>query len=140
MEFSHVYARAGAKVTILEALPRLLPRMDADAVAAIQADTERLGVTVKTGVSVKEVTQADGRLRVLYEHDGAEQAVVADRVVNGAGRIANVDSLDLEAGNVAHDGIAIDVDEYLRSTSNPSVWVAGDALVTSPQALAGRHL
>ena len=133
MEFSHVYARAGAKVTILEALPRLLPRMDADAVAAIQADTERLGVTVKTGVSVKEVTQADGRLRVLYEHDGAEQAVVADRVVNGAGRIANVDSLDLEAGNVAHDGIAIDVDEYLRSTSNPSVWVAGDALVTSPQ-------
>lgn len=133
MEFSHVYARAGAKVTILEALPRLLPRMDADAVAAIQADTERLGVTVKTGVSVKEVTRADGRLRVLYEHDGVEQTVVADRVVNGAGRIANVDSLDLEAGNVAHDGIAIDVDEYLRSTSNPSVWVAGDALVTSPQ-------
>ena len=133
MEFSHVYARAGAKVTILEALPRLLPRMDAEAVAAIQADTERLGVTVKTGVSVKEVTQADGRLRVLYEHDGAEQAVVADRVVNGAGRIANVDTLDLEAGNVAHDGIAIDVDGYLRSTSNPSVWVAGDALVTSPQ-------
>lgn len=133
MEFSHVYARAGAKVTILEALPRLLPRMDADAVAAIQADTERLGVTVKTGVSVKEISQVDGKLRVLYEHDGAEQTVVADRVVNGAGRIANVDTLDLEAGNVAHDGIAIDVDAYLRSTSNPAVWVAGDALVTSPQ-------
>ena len=133
MEFSHVYARAGAKVTILEALPRLLPRMDADAVAAIQVDTERLGVTVKTGVSVKEISQVDGKLRVLYEHDGAEQTVVADRVVNGAGRIANVDTLDLEAGNVAHDGIAIDVDDYLRSTSNPAVWVAGDALVTSPQ-------
>ena len=133
MEFSHVYARAGAKVTILEALPRLLPRMDADAVAAIQADTERLGVTVKTGVSVKEISQVDGKLRVLYEHDGAEQTVVADRVVNGAGRIANVDALDLEAGNVAHDGIAIDVDDHLRSTSNPAVWVAGDALVTSPQ-------
>jgi len=132
-EFSHVYARAGAKVTILEALPRLLPRMDADAVAAIQADTERLGVTVKTGVSVKEISQVDGKLRVLYEHDGAEQTVVADRVVNGAGRIANVDALDLEAGNVAHDGIAIDVDDHLRSTSNPAVWVAGDALVTSPQ-------
>ena len=133
MEFSHVYARAGAKVTILEALPRLLPRMDADAVAAIQAETERLGVTVKTGVTVKEISQVDGKLRVLYEHDGAEQTVVADRVVNGAGRIANVDTLDLEAGNVAHDGIAIDVDDYLRSTSNPAVWVAGDALVTSPQ-------
>ena len=133
MEFSHVYARAGAKVTILEALPRLLPRMDADAVAAIRADTERLGVAVNTGVNVKEISESNGKLRVLYEHDGAEHTVEADRVVNGAGRVANVDTLDLDAGNVRHDRIAIEVDDYLRSVSNPSVWVAGDALVTSPQ-------
>ena len=44
MEFAHVYARAGANVTILEALPRLLPRADEDAVNALQAETERLGV------------------------------------------------------------------------------------------------
>ena len=37
MEFSHVYARAGTKVTILEALPQLLPRMDGDAVATISS-------------------------------------------------------------------------------------------------------
>ena len=54
-------------------------------------------------------------------------------IVNGAGRVANVDTLDLEAGNVAHDGVAVETDEYLRSVSNPSVWVCGDALVTSPQ-------
>ncbi len=133
MEFSHVYARAGSKVTILEVMPRLLPRVEADAVAAVQTESERIGVIVKTGVQVKEVTQVDGKLRVAYEHDGQALTVDADRVVNGAGRVANVDTLDLDAGNVKHDRIAVEVDEYLRSTSNPSVWVCGDALVTSPQ-------
>lgn len=133
MEFSHVYARAGTDVTILEVMPRLLPRVEADAVAAVRAESERIGVTVKTSVFVKSITEAGQKLRVTYEHDGEEHTVDADRVVNGAGRIANVDTLDLDAAGVRHDGIAVEIDEYLRSTSNPSVWVAGDALVTSPQ-------
>jgi glutathione reductase (NADPH) len=133
MEFSHVYARAGTKVTILEVMPQLLPRMDSDAVAAIQVESERIGVTVRTGVNVKEIVPAGDKLRVVYEHEGREQTVEADRVVNGAGRIANVDALDLDAGGVKHDGIAVEVDDYLRSTSNPSVWNCGDSLVTSAQ-------
>lgn len=133
MEFSHVYARAGAKVTILEALPQLLPRLDGDAVAVIRQETERLGVVVKTGVTVKEIAESDGRLQLSYAHDGIDHSIEADRVVNGAGRIANVGTLDLDAGNVSHDGIRIEIDDYLRSTSNPSVWVAGDALVHSAQ-------
>lgn len=133
MEFSHVYARAGTKVTILEALPQLLPRMDKDAVAELRKETERLGVAVKTGVKVNEITQTGGRLTVSFEHLGNQQTIEADRVVNGAGRIANVGNLDLTAANVKHDGIRIDVDEYLRSTSNRSVWVVGDALVHSAQ-------
>jgi glutathione reductase (NADPH) len=43
LEFSHVYARAGARVTILEMLPRLLTNMDADAVAQLHSETERIG-------------------------------------------------------------------------------------------------
>jgi glutathione reductase (NADPH) len=54
-------------------------------------------------------------------------------VVNGAGRIANVDALDLEAGKVAHDGFRIATDDYLRSKSNPSVHVCGDVLSGPPQ-------
>ena len=48
LEFGHVYARAGASVTILEALPQLLPAMDANAVARIQTESERIGIQVKT--------------------------------------------------------------------------------------------
>jgi glutathione reductase (NADPH) len=133
MEFSHVYARAGTAVTILEVMPRLLPRVESGAVAAVQKESERIGVTVKTGVAVKEIAQANGKLRVVYEHEGETQTALAARVVNGAGRIANVGALDLAAGGVKHDRIAVEVDGYLRSTSNPAVWVCGDALVTSPQ-------
>jgi len=133
MEFSHVYARAGVKVTILEALPRLLPRLDGDAVAALQSETERLGVEVKTGVQVIEIAESNADLKVTFEYEGETHHIVANRVVNGTGRIANLEGLDLEAGEVKHDGLRIEVDDYLRSISNPSVWVAGDALATSAQ-------
>jgi glutathione reductase (NADPH) len=102
-------------------------------VAAVQKESERIGVTVKTGVAVKEIAQANGKLRVVYEHEGETRTALAVRVVNGAGRIANVGALDLAAGGVKHDRVAVEVDGYLRSTSNPAVWVCGDALVTSPQ-------
>lgn len=132
LEFSHVYARAGAKVTILEVLPRLLGQLDADAVERIRVESERIGITVRTGVKVKSIAKVNDGLRVVYEDDGAERIVEADRVVNGAGRVANVDALDLDAGKVKHDRGRIAVDDYLRSQSNPTVYVAGDAL-SSPQ-------
>ena len=133
MEFSHIYARAGVKVTILEAMPQLLPRIDEDAVAVIRNETERLGVTVKTGIKVNKIAKSDGKLRVSYEEDGKETSIIADRVINGAGRIANVGNLDLDAANIKHDGIRVDINEYLQSTSNPAIWVVGDALVHSAQ-------
>jgi glutathione reductase (NADPH) len=133
LEFGHVYARAGTEVTILEALPQLLPAMDADAVAQLQAESERIGIRVKTNVSVKRIEPGNGRLRVIFVHDGREQALEADRVVNGAGRVANVDTLDLQAGNVTHANGRVAVDAHLRSTSNPLVHVCGDAVPISPQ-------
>jgi glutathione reductase (NADPH) len=133
MEFSHVYARAGSKVTILELAPKLLGRLDADAVAMIAAETERLGVTIKTGVKVMAIERSGDHLQVQFEHDGRAQTVQATRVVNGAGRIANVDGLDLGVANIAHDGIRIAVDAHLRSVSNPAIWVAGDAVAHTAQ-------
>lgn len=133
LEFGHVYARAGADVAILEALPQLLPAMDTDAVTRLQTESERIGIRFRTGVSVKRIEPANGRLRVVFSHDGAEHAAEADRVINGAGRIANVDTLNLAAAGVEHANGRLAVDRHLRSTSNPNVYVCGDAVPTSPQ-------
>ncbi len=101
--------------------------------ARLQAESERIGIHIKTAVNVKRIEMAGGKLRVVFVHDGHEHALVADRVVNGAGRVANVDGLDLEKGNVAHERGRISLDRHLRSTSNPIVHVCGDAVPTSPQ-------
>lgn len=133
LEFSHVYARAGVNVTLLEVMPQLLPRLDADAVAALQAATESLGITVHTSVTVQKIVKTADGLAVHIEHAGKSQVITADSVINGAGRIANIDTLNLEAAGVKHDGARIEVDSQFRSTSNPHVWVAGDAVATTPQ-------
>ena len=133
LEFGHVYARAGAKVTILEVLPQLLPALDADAVEQVRKESERIGIDVHTGVKVKRIEKTAKRLRTVFEVDGKEMSVKSDRVVNGAGRIANVIALDLDAGRIAHDGFRVAVDETMRSTSNPNVYLCGDVLSGPPQ-------
>jgi glutathione reductase (NADPH) len=132
LEFGHVYARAGAHVTILEILPRLLPALDVDAVEELRKESERLGIDIHTGVKVKRVEKAGAKLRVVFEQGGKERSVESERVVNGAGRIANVEQLDLDAANVSHDGFKIATDDYLRSKSNASVYACGD-VTASPQ-------
>jgi glutathione reductase (NADPH) len=133
LEFSHVYARAGAKVTILEVLPRLLGNMDADAVAQLRAATERLGIAIHTGVDVRRIERSGDRLRVVYEEGGSERTAEAERVVNGAGRVANVAGLDLAAGNVTAEHGRIAHDPYLRSTSNGAAYVCGDIVAEHAQ-------
>ena len=133
LEFGHVFARAGTKVTILEALPRLLPRMEADAVARIHRESERIGIDILTGVEIEEIAESGGGLEVRFMHEGERKALTAARVANGAGRIPDVEDLDLHAGEIEHEGTRIAVDETLRSVSNPDVYVAGDALWSTAQ-------
>ena len=132
-EFAHVYARAGTKVTILNAGGRFLPRHDADAVAQVIVETRRIGVDIRASVEVKAIAQSGERLRVVFEEDGMERTIEVERVVNSAGRIANTEGLDLESGRVAVDHGRLVHDDHLRSTSNARVWIAGDALSDTAQ-------
>ncbi|TIU69049.1 MAG: NAD(P)/FAD-dependent oxidoreductase, partial [Mesorhizobium sp.] len=132
-ELGHVYARAGVEVTILEALPHLLGGFDVEAVEQIRDVSERIGISIRTLAWVKRIDEADGRLRVTFVADGAECAVEADRVVNCAGRVANVEGLDLGAAVIVHREGRIEIDGHLRSRSNPDVYVCGDAVWNSPQ-------
>ncbi len=133
LELGHVMARAGCKVTILEVMDRLLPRMDEDAVAQIHGETARIGIDILTGVAVNSITKAANGLEIAFDHEGASKTLTAETIANGAGRVADVDELDLTAGGIDHKGYTIDLNEYLQSRSNPSVYVAGDAVGTAPQ-------
>lgn len=133
LEFGHVYSRAGVEVTILEVLPQLLPALDSDAVALLEQQSEGIGIQIETGVRIKGIQETEGQLRVRYANEGGDRSVDADWIVNGAGRVANIDQLDLAAATLDHAGGLIHIDPFLRSTSNPHVYVCGDVVPNSPQ-------
>ena len=132
-EFSHLAARAGAEVTILQRGPRLLPHFDPDVVGWLLPRFLELNVTVETGASVVRVEKAGGELRVHGARQGsADFSVPADMVVHAAGRGPALDALDLAAGEVAERDGRLQLNDYLQSVSNPRVYAAGDAAAVGP--------
>ncbi len=132
LELGHVMARAGSKVTILEAAPRLLTRHDADQVAELDRIHEAIGLQVQTDVRVQRIDAVDGRFVVVFEREGEVHELSVAAVANAAGRTPNLD-LNLEAAGIAWDGRTLALDEGLRSIDNPDVYFAGDAAPGRPQ-------
>lgn len=131
-EFSHVAARAGAKVTILQHGERLLKGFDADLVGWLMGSFQSLDIDVRLRTKVTAVERTGAGYKVRFSSDAGESAVDADLVVHAAGRLPALDSLDLAAGGVAVDKGRLKLNEYLQSTSNPAVYAAGDAARIGP--------
>lgn len=131
-EFSHIAARAGAGVTILQHGERMLKRFEPELVDWLMEKYVDLGVEVRTGTTVDAVEKTDGGFRVSATGDGDGLAVEADLVVHAAGRGPALEALDLDAAGVAHEKGRLSLNEYLQSTSNPAVYAAGDAARAGP--------
>ena len=128
-ELAQAFQRLGTEVTLVESDARLLAREAPDVAATIEAALDRDGVRVVTGAAVSAVesaTAGDGPHRVIVEHGGSRETVVADRILVAAGRAPNVEGLDLGRAGVAWTASGVTVDEYLR-TSNRAIFAAGDA-------------
>ncbi len=129
-EFSHLAARAGAKVTVLQRGPRMLPRFDPDLVGWLMPSFGRLGIDVRTGSAVMQVEKAaDGFL--VHAGDG-RQPVAADLVLHAAGRAPDLGALDPAAAGIRLDHERIALNEFLQSVSNPLIYAAGDAAGSGP--------
>jgi glutathione reductase (NADPH) len=124
MEFAHVAAAAGAAVTICHRGAGVLKGFDTDLAAMLADSYRRAGIDVRVEAPVQAVVKEAAALAVVLK-DGTR--LPADMVVHGAGRVPDLDALDLVAAGVAFGRRGIDVDERLRSTSNSRVWAIGDA-------------
>jgi glutathione reductase (NADPH) len=131
-EFSHLAARAGARVTVLQRGPRILPRFDPDVVGWLMPAFERLGIDVRTGAAVTRVEKTGDGFLVHAEAGGREQAVGADLAVHAAGRAPDLAALDLGAGGVREEHGRLALNPFLQSVSNPRVYAAGDAARSGP--------
>jgi glutathione reductase (NADPH) len=131
-EFAHVAARAGAQVTVLHRGARPLEAFDADLVGLLVERTRALGVDVALGAEVCGVEATPRGVVVVARTEGAERRVEADLAVHGAGRVPDLDDLDLDVAGIERGRRGITVDEYLQSVSNPAVYAAGDAAASGP--------
>lgn len=127
-EWSQIFARLGANVTMVEMLPRVLPRSDADLGKELGKVFKGEGVTIHTETSVAAIEEVGQGLEVhLQAITGADsQTVITDYVLVAAGRGPLTEGLDLETAGVDVDPRGwIVTDEYQR-TNVPSVLAIGD--------------
>lgn len=131
-EFSHIAARAGSQVVILQQGDRMLKAFDADLVGWLMEKFAALGIEVKLGAKVKSIDKTPTGYTVHAVTAGKRAAFDADLVVHAAGRAPAFDALDLAAAGVEVEGGRLVLNEFLQSVSNPTVYAAGDAAQVGP--------
>jgi len=131
-ELAHVAARAGAHVTILHGGPRPLMRFDPDLVERLVQRSRDVGVDVRLQTEVKGIERHSGGLSAQTTRDGETETYEAEIVVHGAGRVPDIEALDLPAAGVRFGTHGVEVNQYLQSVSNPIIYAAGDAAAGGP--------
>ena len=126
MEFASMFARYGAKVTVLDTNEKFLKREDDDISEMLFNDLSQDGIEFKLGAKVVEVKDLSDKVEIIYEINGKKQTVKADKLLVATGRKPVTEGLGLENTDIELDERgAIKVDDYLRTTAE-NVWAIGD--------------
>lgn len=127
-EFAHVALRAGVRVTILNEGATPLGGFDQDLVQHLLQVSRNVGIDIHLNARVQRVEPTRNGVSVYASVNDEMQTFKARGGVLAAGRIANIDHLDLDAAGIERTRKGLKVNEYLQSVSNPNVYAAGDAV------------
>lgn len=126
-ELAQAFSRLGCKVTIIQRSSHMLRQEDPDAAEILYNAFLCEGIEVKVNTTVNRVS-LNGREKILHTiSNNHESTITVDEILIGAGRVPNVEGMNLESANVRfgkRDGVT--VDDFLRTT-NPNIFAAGDA-------------
>jgi dihydrolipoamide dehydrogenase len=125
VEFASFYLNMGAKVTLIEALERIVPVEDAEISAMLQKSLEKQGMRVITRAIVKGARPGSNNVTVSLEAGGKSEDIVADRVISAIGIVGNVENLGLETTKVKVERTHVVVDGFGR-TDEPGLYAIGD--------------
>jgi glutathione reductase (NADPH) len=135
-EFAHVAAIAGSQVTILHRGSRPLALFDPDLVDQLVERTRELGIDVHLGTEAIGIEKSSARLTVRAVASGKAGMFQTDMVVHAAGRVPEINDLNLDAAGIEWEKRGVRVNEFLQSVSIPAVYAAGDAAATGGSPLA----
>src|SRR5260370_15019495 len=117
--FSHIAARAGANVTVLQRGERMLPQFEPELVAWLMEKFQEIGIEVRTRNAVTAIERSGNHYRVHTQTSHGEAVVEGDLVVHAAGRVPDIGDLNLPAAEGAVENGRLQLNEYLQSLSNP---------------------
>jgi len=122
LELAQVFARFGVQVSVIEAMPRLLPMEEPEAGTLLARILESEGIEVRTGLRAVAVETQGAEIAVTLE---SSDRLVAERLLVAVGRRANLADIGLEQTGVIVEKGFIKVDEHMRASSG--IWAIGDA-------------
>jgi 3-phenylpropionate/trans-cinnamate dioxygenase ferredoxin reductase subunit len=135
LEAAAVLTKLGKKVTLLEALDRVLARVAGEELSRFyEADHRAHGVDLRLGVGVSAIEATDGKATAVILADG--ERIETDMVIVGIGIIAETAPL-IAAGAVGGNGV--DVDTFCR-TSLPDIYAVGDCAAHSNRFASGAQI
>ncbi len=130
-EFAHIASGAGAHVQILHRGDRPLPGFDPQLVESLVQATRELGIDVQLDTVATAIEKSGDQLTVTISGKSGQRSIETDMVVHGAGRVPEIDDLDLKAAGVERSEKGVIANEYLQSVTNPAVYAAGDSAAST---------
>ena len=116
-EFAHLAARVGSQVAIVHRGARPLSQFDPDLVDQLVAKSRELGIDVQLATEAKGIEKKSGQFFVHGETSGQQRTFETDMVVHAAGRVPEIDDLNLGVAGVEWNERGVKVNEFLQSVS-----------------------
>lgn len=133
VEFGYFYSSLGAKVTIVEFLPRIVPVEDEDISKELEKNFKKKGIDILTNAEVTSVDTSGNGVKAKVKTANGEITLEADVLLSAVGVAANVEGIGLEELGVKTEKGKIAVDKYYQ-TNVPGIYAIGDC--APGQALA----
>lgn len=122
MEFATLYHELGVPVTVIEAMPTILPNLDQDIVNVLLEKYKKAGINILTSTKVESIE--GGKVNVKSQISNVQLQISAERILVSVGRRANLQGLEALNDLELNRG-AIIVDEFMK-TNLPNVYACGD--------------
>tara|TARA_Y100000588_G_scaffold179827_1_gene193661 strand:+ start:7677 stop:9128 length:1452 start_codon:yes stop_codon:yes gene_type:complete len=133
VEFASIYRSFGSDVTILEALPRLVPLEDEEISKELARAFLRRNIQIHTGAVIDSVEQASDGVAINFTAEGNDaQQMSAEKVLLAVGRTPNTEKIGLENTSIQTEKGFIKTDSYMQ-TAEQGVYAIGDIVADTPQ-------
>ena len=127
IEMATAYSAFGTKVTIVEALPKILPLMDGELSKMLKKSMQEKNIEILTGTKVLSVETTALGAKVNVETEQGNKSFEAEKVLVAVGRRTYTESLDLAAAGIANDRGRITVNDKMQ-TNVEGIYAIGDCL------------